>query len=221
MIKKLDYIDRVDYDKLPQSFKDNRKKLTELGKQLRKLEKDKTKYQSKLTSIKTDLKDLTKQYNKLYNELKPININYSPKCYCTEYTKGDNPTKYLNLVIKLKDTTMSWTIDINSDDDIFNLFGKAGKFPAQVATTPPVGGTVVDEGEIELGVQRTGYHEYFLKGNKFETKLHVRVVPVDDKEMWLAWTGYKQTPADREGDEGLWNINEDKYSKLVINTENE
>ena len=79
MIKKLDYIDRVDYDKLPQSFKDNRKKLTELGKQLRKLEKDKIKYQSKLTSIKTDLKDLTKQYNKLYNELKPININYSPK----------------------------------------------------------------------------------------------------------------------------------------------
>ena len=29
MIKKLDYIDRVDYDKLPQSFKDKRKNLTE------------------------------------------------------------------------------------------------------------------------------------------------------------------------------------------------
>jgi len=134
------------------------------------------------------------------------------------YSRKDDD---LNLVIKLKDTTMSWTIDINSDDDIFNLFGKAGKFPAQVSTTPPIDGTVVDEGEIELGVQRAGYHEYFLKGNKFETKLHVRVVPVDEKEMWLAWTGYKQTPADREGDEGLWNINEDKYSKLVINTENE
>ena len=101
MIKKLDYIDRVDYDKLPQSFKDNRQKLTELGKQLRKLEKDKTKYQSKLSSIKTDLKELTKQYNKLYNELKPINNNYSPKCYCIEYTKGNNPTKYLNLVFAI------------------------------------------------------------------------------------------------------------------------
>ena len=99
MIKKLDYIDRVDYDKLPQSFKDNRQKLTELGKQLRKLEKDKTKYQYKLNSTKTDLKELTKQYNKLYNELKPININYSPKCYCVPYTKKNNPTEYLNLVI--------------------------------------------------------------------------------------------------------------------------
>ena len=99
MIKKLDYIDRVDYDKLPQSFKDNRKKLTELGKQLRKLEKDKTKYQSKLTSIKTDFKVLKKQYYKIYNELLPINHNYSPKCYCIEYTKGNNPTEYLNLVM--------------------------------------------------------------------------------------------------------------------------
>ena len=115
MIKKLDYIDRVDYDKLPQSFKDNRKKLTELGKQLRKLEKDKTKYQSKLTSIKTDLKDLTKQYNKLYNELKPININYSPKCYCVEYTKKDNPTKYLNLVIKSNKKT---TIYLGKTDKV-------------------------------------------------------------------------------------------------------
>ena len=108
MIKKLDYIDRVDYDKLPQSFKDNRKKLTELGKQLRKLEKDKTKYQSKLTSIKTDLKDLTKQY-------KPININYSPKCYCVEYTKKDNPTKYLNLVIKSNKKT---TIYLGKTDKV-------------------------------------------------------------------------------------------------------
>ena len=60
-----------------------------------------------------------------------------------------------------------------------------------------------------------------MKGNKFETKLHVRVVPVDGNEMWLAWTGYKQTPADKEGDEGLWDINKDKYSKLVINPEKE
>lgn len=115
MIKKLDYIDRVDYDKLPQSFKDNRQKLTELGKQLRKLEKDKTKYQSKLSSIKTDLKELTKQYNKLYNELKPINNNYSPKCYCIEYTKGNNPTKYLNLVIKSNKKT---TIYLGKTDKV-------------------------------------------------------------------------------------------------------
>jgi len=127
------------------------------------------------------------------------------------YSRDDDD---LNLVIKLKDIVLTWTIDINNDDDIFNLFGKAGKFPAKVATTPATEGKIIDEGEIELGVQRDGYHEYFLNGNKFETKLHIRVVPVDEQEMWLAWTGYKQTPADKEGDEGLWNINEDKYSKL-------
>ena len=115
MIKKLDYIDRVDYDKLPQSFKDKRQQLTVLGRQLRKLEKDKIKYQSKLTSIKTDLKDLTTQYNKLYNELKPININYSPKCYCIEYPKGTNPTKYLNLVIKSNKKT---TIYLGKTDKV-------------------------------------------------------------------------------------------------------
>ncbi len=34
---------------------------------------------------------------------------------------------------------------------------------------------LIDEGDVELGVQRHGYHEYFLEGNKFETKLHFRV----------------------------------------------
>ena len=66
-------------------------------------------------SIKTDLKELTKQYNKLYNELKPINNNYSPKCYCIEYTKGNNPTKYLNLVIKSNKKT---TIYLGKTDKV-------------------------------------------------------------------------------------------------------
>ena len=58
MLDKISFIDRVDYDKLPQPFKDKRQQLTVLGRQLRKLEKDKIKYQSKLTSIKTDFKPL-------------------------------------------------------------------------------------------------------------------------------------------------------------------
>ena len=107
MLDKISFIDRVDYDKLPQPFKDKRQQLTVLGRKLRKLEKDKIKYQSKLTSIKTDFKVLKKQYYKIYNELLPINHNYSPKCYCIEYTKGNNPTEYLNLVIKsVKKTTI-------------------------------------------------------------------------------------------------------------------
>ena len=34
--------------------------------------------------------------------------------------------------------------------------------------------------------------------------------------MWLVWTGYKQKPADKEGDEGVWNIYEDKFSSVKI-----
>jgi len=40
-----------------------------------------------------------------------------------------------------------------------------------------------------------------------------------EKKMWLAWTGFKQTPADKEGDEGKWNIYEDRYNKLPLPTE--
>lgn len=121
----------------------------------------------------------------------------------------------LNLSIKLGDTSLVWTIDLNTNDDIFALFGKAAKFPAEVARNVSKK-KLVDTGEIKLGVQRNGYHEYFLSGNKFETKIHFRLLPVDDKEMWLAWTGYRQEPADKEGDEGLWNINEDKFFRIKI-----
>ena len=49
--------------------------------------------------------------------------------------------------------------------------------------------------------------------------MHIRVIPIDNKPMWLAWTGYKQEPADTEGDKGKWNIYEDRYNKLSIPTE--
>ena len=98
------------------------------------------------------------------------------------------------------------------------MFGAAGKYPAEVSKNVERG-KVIDSGNIELGVQKDGYHEYFLKGNKFETKMHIRVIPIDNKPMWLAWTGYKQEPADTEGDEGKWNIYEDRYNKLSIPTE--
>ena len=121
----------------------------------------------------------------------------------------------LNLVIKLKDETLNWLIDLEKDDDIFKLFGKANKYPAQVAQNISKK-KIIDSGEIGLGVQKNGYHEYFLKGNKFETKLHLRVLEAEGKTMWLAWTGYKQKPADKEGDAGLWNIYEDRYRKILL-----
>ena len=46
--------------------------------------------------------------------------------------------------------------------------------------------------------------------------MHFRVIETGDKTMWLAWTGYKQKPADKEGDSGLWDIYEDRYSKLPL-----
>jgi len=121
----------------------------------------------------------------------------------------------LDFSIQLGDENLVWYIELPEKDAIFELFGKAGKFPAQVSKTKDRE-DLIDAGDIRLGVQREGYHEYFLKGNKFETKLHLRVIPVKDEKMWLAWTGYKQTPADKEGDEGLWNIYKDRYNSLTI-----
>ena len=132
------------------------------------------------------------------------------------YSREDNN---ITLGIKLEDESLFWTIDLDNQEEMFDLFGAAGKYPAEVAKNVERG-KVVDAGDIELGVQKEGYHEYFLKGNKFETKMHFRVIKVEGKEMWLAWTGYKQEPADTEGDKGLWNIYEDKYSKLPIPAKN-
>ena len=75
---------------------------------------------------------------------------------------------------------------------------------------------IIDEGEVKLGVQRTGYHEYFLEGNKFETKIHFRVIPAEEGKMWIAFTGYKQSPADKDKDKGLWNIYDDGYNQLPL-----
>ena len=137
-----------------------------------------------------------------------------------EYRKGEfkiyaRKDNLINIVMKLGDETINWLVDIESDEELFDLFGKAGKYPAQVANNFERE-KVIDSGEVELGVQRHGYHEYFLKGNKFETKLHIRVVPVKGQKMWLAWTGYKQEPADKESDKGVWNIYEDRFKDKEI-----
>jgi len=128
--------------------------------------------------------------------------------------KDDN----LNIAMKLDDETINWFVKLESDDNIFDLFGKAGKYPAEVAKTSSRE-KVVDSGSVKLGVQKEGYHEYFLNGNKFQTKIHFRVVESKGDKMWIAWTGYKQEPADDDEDKGLWNIYEDRYNSLTIPTE--
>lgn len=131
------------------------------------------------------------------------------------YNREDNN---VHLAISVNGENLNWTIDLEGEDELFDLFGAAGKYPAEVSKNVERG-KVIDSGDIELGVQKDGYHEYFLRGNKFETKMHIRVIPIDNKPMWLAWTGYKQEPADTEGDKGKWNIYEDRYNKLSIPTE--
>tara|TARA_Y100001951_G_scaffold98688_1_gene99786 strand:- start:95 stop:2650 length:2556 start_codon:yes stop_codon:yes gene_type:complete len=125
--------------------------------------------------------------------------------------KDDN----LNLVIHIKDSKIAWLIDIENEEDIFNLFGKAGKYPAQVSESIDPH-KILDEGKIILGVQKDGYHEYKLIGKKFETRMHFRVVPIDEEDKWIVWTGYKQQMLQDDEDEGVWDIAEDRYKKLTI-----
>ena len=120
----------------------------------------------------------------------------------------------LNLAIQL-DKPMIWNIRINNVDDVFNLFGKSKKFPAQIEKNSDKT-KLIDEGDITLGVQRHGYHEYFLVGNKFESKLHFRVVPMEGAKYWVAFTSVKQAPVDKESDDGVWDIYADKYENLTF-----
>jgi ATP-dependent DNA ligase len=189
-------------------------------------------YEDILESKLDKLKDWMKQRdgisydektNKLYSEndkiLQEENILKSYKTP-KEYQQGKfrlylREDDNLNLIISLKDETLNWLIKLEKDDDIFELFGKAGKFPAMVANNTSKR-KIIDEGDVKLGVQKHGYHEYFLEGNKFETKFNIRYLKTEGKEMWLAWSGYKQSPADKENDAGVWNINDDRYKELPL-----
>ena len=108
-----------------------------------------------------------------------------------------------------------WNRNLDDTEDIFNLFGKAGKYPAQIATSVKQG-KLIDRGKIELGVQKDGYHEYRLDGGKFETRLHFRVVPVKEENTWLVWTGYKQKMLEAKEDKGIWDLSKDRYKKLTM-----
>ena len=77
---------------------------------------------------------------------------------------------------------------------------------------------MVDKGEVELGVQRHGYHEYMLKGDKFETKLHLRVVPLKEQKQWIAFSSFVKEPVKPETDDGIWDIREDENKSLSFTT---
>jgi len=129
------------------------------------------------------------------------------------YTLKQREDGNLDFIIGLGDTTNAWTIRLEKSEDIYDLFGKSGKYPAMVAKSTGEGKTI-DEGELKFGMQKDGYHEYRLDGNKFRTRMHFRVIPVNEKRTWLAWTGKKQDMLTNKGDDDLRDITKDKFAEL-------
>ncbi len=187
-------------------------------------------YEDILDSKQRDLKDWAVQREPiLEGQSNKIKADPEFKFGSDEIKKYETPKEYrqgefkislreddnIQFSIRLKDKNLHWTIEVDDEKELFDLFGAAGKYPAQVSDNVQTKKTI-DYGKIKLGIQRNGYHEYFLEGNKFETKLHIRYLPVKDKKMWLAWTGYEQKAADKSGDEGIWDIYEDKFSSVKL-----
>lgn len=193
------------------------------------IENHKELYDDILDSKQSELKDWARQREHINLINGKLSANKEIKLADDDIKKYKTPEEYregefkiyhrkddnVNLSINLGDENLHWTIELDDEKELFDLFGAAGKYPAEVSENVQRE-KVIDYGKIKLGIQRHGYHEYFLEGNKFETKLHIRYLPVKDKKMWLVWTGYKQKPADKEGDEGVWNIYEDKFSSVKI-----
>ena len=119
----------------------------------------------------------------------------------------------LNFIYNHKENELSWRIEQSNAEDIYELFGKATKYRAQIESKPDKT-KLLDKGELKLGAQRDGYHEYLIKGKMYKGKFHLRVVPIDDKDTWVAWTGYETKPTDKDSDEGMWNITQDKFKSI-------
>ena len=119
----------------------------------------------------------------------------------------------LNFIYKTKDREFAWRIEQDDSNDIYELFGKAAKYLAQVDKKANKS-ELLDKGEMKLGSQRDGYHEYLLKGEMYEGKFHLRVVPIKKEKKWVAWTGYETKPTDASSDDDKWNIEADKYRNI-------
>ena len=149
-----------------------------------------------------------KSARKFYNDDK-IELKQEP----TTFELWRREDKDLNLVIKHKGKELIWRIQQQEDMDLYNLFGKADKFLSQIDDSADKV-KIITKGGVVIGSQRDGYHEYILDSNMYDGKIHFRVVPIDDNNTWVAWTGYKTKPTSKTSDEGLINIYDDKYKKL-------
>jgi len=133
-----------------------------------------------------------------------------------KFTITTTEDENLLLIYIVNEKRLAWLIDIEDTSDVYNLFGKSNKFPAKVVLGNAREGKILDKGIITLGVQRHGYHEFKIQGDKFDTRLHLRVVPLNDKKHWVVWTGTKQTMLESKEDDGLWDITEDRYKNLPL-----
>ena len=124
----------------------------------------------------------------------------------------------LNFIYNAKGKTFNWRIEQDNTKDIYELFGKATKYLAEIDDKPDKN-KMLDEGNIKLGAQRDGYHEYLLDGKMYQGKFHIRVVPIMDENKWIAWTGYETKPTDKDSDEGLWDLDKDKYKSITYSND--
>ena len=163
-----------------------RKSLIRVGIKNWLQEQDKPKSEKQILEMISKDKKLSERYNEIFdntNEFREYlrqqgdlvyegENKWSADTDVLEKTEYKTPEEYrngkfklykrkdenLSLTFLLDDTKIGWEIQIDSDDNIFDLFGKAGKYPAQVQTTVSKE-KLIDEGDVELGVQRHGYHE--------------------------------------------------------------
>lgn len=130
-----------------------------------------------------------------------------------EFTLWLGKNEKIYLIIKHEDFENNWEVDIESKENIYDFLGEAGKYPVRLVSTVE-DDMLIDKGNLMLGAQRHGYHEYILNGEDIKSKLHIRFLPVKGEKMWLAWTGYETEPTPESSDDGMNDARGDKYIKM-------
>ena len=128
------------------------------------------------------------------------------------YTMWLTDEGFLHFVIEYQGKEYVWEIEVGDEEEIYDFFGESGKYPCSIIDSASKD-KLFDKGQLVIGAQRHGYHEYILSGEEVKSKLHFRYVEAfDDQKMWIAFTGFEMKPAPEDSDEGLVNIYEDKFA---------